>query len=39
MEYKESLLYIQRQIDALLRSFRVFICVFVNDIIIFNKIF
>ena len=38
MRYKGSPLYVQRQIDALLKPLRVFVRAFVDNIIIFNRI-
>ena len=37
MSFKNSSLYVQRQTDKLLRSFRAFARVYVNDIVIFSK--
>ncbi len=38
MRYKKSLLYMQRQTDAMLRSYQKFTCTYINDIIIFSLI-
>ena len=38
MRYKGSSLYVQRQIDAMLRPFKDFVKVFVDDIIVFSHI-
>ncbi len=38
MRFKNLSVYIQRQIDHLLWSFQIFICIYVNDIIIYFKI-
>ena len=37
ISYIELLTYVQRQIDNILRKFRVFARVYVNNIVIFNK--
>ena len=37
MKYKRSPLYVQRQIDVMLRPFKNFAKAFVNDIIIFSR--
>ena len=36
MKFKNSSLYVQRKINSLLRAFRVFARVYVNDIVVFN---
>ena len=38
MSFRNSLIYVQKKIDQLLREYRVFARVYVNDVIIFNKI-
>ena len=38
MKFKNSSFYVQRQIDAFLRIYRVFARVYINDIIIFSHI-
>ena len=38
MKFKNSLFYVQRQIDAFLRIYQVFARVYVNDIVIFSHI-
>ena len=38
INYKNSFAYVQRQINRLLRKFRRFVRVYVNDIVIFSKI-
>lgn len=37
MRYKNSLVYVQRQIDRLLRRFRRFAKAYVDDVVIFSK--
>jgi hypothetical protein len=39
IKYKDSPLYVQRMIDIILRSYRQFIRYYVDDIVIFSKIF
>ena len=38
MNFRNSSIYVQRKIDQLLREYRVFARVYVNDVVIFNKI-
>ena len=38
MNFRNSSIYVQRKIDQLLRKYRVFAKIYVNDVIIFNKI-
>ena len=38
MSFRNSSIYVQRKIDQLLRKYRVFAKIYVNDVIIFNKI-
>ena len=38
MNFRNSSIYVQRKIDQLLREYRVFARIYVNDVIIFNKI-
>ena len=37
MKFKNFSIYIQQKIDAILRVYRVFIKIYVDDIVIFNK--
>ena len=37
MRFKDVSLYVQRQIDIMLRLYKAFAKIYVNDIIIFNK--
>jgi hypothetical protein len=39
MEYKGSPSYVQRMIDIILRSYRQFVRCYIDDIVIFSKIF
>ena len=38
MSFRNSSIYVQRKIDQLLREYRVFARVYINDVVIFNKI-
>ena len=38
ISFKNSPAYVQRKIDAILRVYRVFVKVYINDIVVFNKI-
>ena len=38
MKYKNSFVYVQRQIDRLLRVYRKFVKTYVDDIVIFSRI-
>ena len=38
MKYKNSLVYVQRQIDRLFRAYRKFVKTYVDDIVIFSRI-
>ena len=37
MNYQESSLYVQRQTDKLLRSYKKFVRIYVNDIIVYSR--
>ena len=37
MKFKNFLVYVQRKIDTILRVYRVFVRIYVDDIIIFSK--
>ena len=38
MKYRNSLAYVQRQNDDLLRKFQIFVRIYIDDIVIFSKI-
>ena len=38
MNFRNSSIYVQRKIDQLLQEYRVFARVYMNDVVIFNKI-
>ena len=38
INFRNSSIYVQRKINQLLRKYRVFARVYVNDVVIFNKI-
>ena len=38
MNFRNSSIYVQRKIDQLLREYRVFARIYINDVVIFNKI-
>ena len=38
MSFRNIFAYIQRQIDVILRQYRVFARVYIDDIVVFNKI-
>ena len=38
MKFKNNFVYVQRKIDAILRIYRVFAKIYVDDIVVFNRI-
>ena len=36
MKFKNSSIYVQRKIDIIFRLYRIFACVYVDDVIVFN---
>ena len=37
MNFRNNFAYVQRQIDIILRQYRVFVRVYIDDIVVFNK--
>ena len=38
MNFRNNFAYVQRQIDVILRQYRVFVRTYIDDIVVFNKI-